>query len=226
MPKSIHTNNETPAKLDPTVNTTVFTNSQGQCRYFCRMYSILQCASVINASIRIHRMPLVSKSIKRGDLFSRTCHSLHLISLMPEPLLGNESGNWNPSGLFGTFIILLPFDSIIQCQWWVPSLWSFFCIFILFVFSVPCIVIHLENYERDKVEGLWVFLYSVFFFWGLLCLCFMPKLCPVEPIWMLQKISDEEACYETSVSLNFTLWTSWRQGLRDRGRIERQKIRL
>lgn len=33
----------------------------------------------------------------------------------------------------------------------------------------------------------------------------MPKLCPVEPIWMLEKIINTEARYENSVQLNFTL---------------------
>lgn len=49
---------------------------------------------------------------------------------------------------------------------------------------------------------------------------FYAQIMPCGTYLDAQKIIDKEACYETSVSLHFTLWTSWRQGLRDRGCIE------
>lgn len=74
---------------------------------------------------------------------------------MPEPLLGNESGNWNPSDLFGTVIILLRLDFIIQYSANDEFLhYDHFCIFILFGVFSSCIVVHLESSEWDKVEGL------------------------------------------------------------------------
>lgn len=101
-----------------TENSPVLVSSQGQL-ILSRMYLSLQRASIIDASARVHWMPLicVQKHLGRtGTLFSWTWRPIHLISLKPESLPGNESGNWNPSALFGSLIIIFELDFIIQCQ--------------------------------------------------------------------------------------------------------------
>lgn len=113
---------------------------------------------------------------------------------MPKPLQGNESGNWNPSGLFGTLIMPLRLDFIIQRQWWVPPQWSGFCIFILLSFS-SCIVIYPESSDWDKVEGLLIFLHRIFE----VCCVFVS--CLNYALWNLfgcSNIINIEACYEPS----------------------------
>lgn len=122
---------------------------------------------------------------------------------MPEPLLGNESGNWNPSDLFGTVIILLRLDfhHTVQCQRWVPPLWSFLHFYFVWCFQF----LHCCPPWEFWMGQSWRFV-SIFIqcFGGLLFLFYALNYA----LWNLfgcSKIITIDACYETSVLLDFTL---------------------
>lgn len=147
------------------------------------------------------------KALGRESFSPRAAILLIPFSLMPDPLLRNESGNWNPSGLFGMVITLRRLDFIIQCQWWSCPCDQFFSIFILFG-SGSCVIIYPESFDWDKVgglcfQGLFLFLLFGFFF----CLNYA--------LWNLfghTNIINIEACYDTSFTELHIV--SWRRRLR------------
>lgn len=81
-----------------------------------RSVAVCLCPGRLNKSFS-NAADLCPTALGREPFSPRAAILLIPTSLTPGPLLSNESGNWNPSGLFGVVITLRRLDFIIQFQW-------------------------------------------------------------------------------------------------------------